>query len=218
MTRGDVRPARPARCGPAGSVCSVAVHRLAEVAMLELQVAPGRASLASPVLPSTSSTYLPPKRGEVQVFDLVGAVDLVERERFRDGQIQLLVQAEVLHLGLEQERDAGGPRRHEELVGRFAILEQLEVAHFLAGGDAVEIGAGDHQPHLFQHLERHRPVAEPQHGADHAASALRRESSCSRSTYMPAVERVAFRLVMELAQRAELAAAAARSSAGPAAC
>ena len=60
---------------------------------------------------------------QVQSFDLLRLVNLVHRERFLHCQIQLLVLAQVLNLGLQFEPDLRQPLRHLEFKGRLPVLE-----------------------------------------------------------------------------------------------
>ena len=103
---------------------------------------------------------------EMQIFGLVGLVDFVEGVVLRRAQINFLIAALILNLGLEQELDCGQSLRHLDFINRLAIVKELEIGDFLGADHAVQIGRSDHQPHVFQRLERDRRAVEREPRAD----------------------------------------------------
>jgi hypothetical protein len=77
---------------------------------------------------------------EVQILDLLGRVDAVERELAFGRERHFLVAAQVLDLGREDEAQGGEVRRHLELVERLAVGLELEGAHFLGRAHALAVG------------------------------------------------------------------------------
>src|SRR4051812_45540993 len=99
------------------------MQRLLEVPMLELE---GDRAAGSGFTRLTAQLHhiTPRALQEMQILDLVGAVDLIEGKGVAGRQVQLLLtRAYPLDLGGELEAQGGEPRRNLELVDRLPILK-----------------------------------------------------------------------------------------------
>ncbi len=93
--------------------------------------------------------------GQMQVLDLVGAVDLVERNEVSPAARSIfLFWLRFCTLACSVKLRLASRWRHLELVDRFAVFEQLEIGDFLRGRHAVLIGRSDRQLDVFQHGQR----------------------------------------------------------------
>ena len=96
---------------------------------------------------------------QMQVFDLVSPINLVERKRLIRRQRDRRVRAEHFDLPNQLEADRLRAWRNLKLVRRFPVLEQLEVRNLGRGRDAVVIGRNDLQFELIEQLRTdRRPV------------------------------------------------------------
>ncbi len=107
---------------------------------------------------------------QMHVLNPLGLVDLVDRVRLRGAEVDLLVPAEHFHFRQHAELDRRQPRRDLERELRFFAVEQLELLDRLRRRHAVEVGRGDHQPHVFQRLHRDRRAVDRQARSDQHAS------------------------------------------------
>ncbi len=79
--------------------------------------------------------------GEVQVLDLVVAVDRVgKREALAGTEVNLFGLADAVHGCREHEVQPHQVRRHAELLQRFAVVVQREVADLARGLGALDVG------------------------------------------------------------------------------
>ena len=152
------------------------VHRLLEVAVLERHCT-ARSGFGFAGAAEQLDHVVGAELGQVQVLDLVGPVDAVERERLGRRQVDASCSGSgSCTLAVQRDGQSCQPRRHAELVDRFAVLEQLEVRHLGRGRDAVVVGRRDPQPHVFQQLHRHRLAVELKPGPDqHGGDPLRQQ-------------------------------------------
>ena len=90
---------------------------------------------------------------EVQVLDLVGAVDLVQGERLRRRQVDRLAGGHGLDLGGEDHAQRLEPGGNADLVDRLAVLEEREVRDLHRGRDVVVIDRRDAQLDVLEQLE-----------------------------------------------------------------
>jgi hypothetical protein len=124
------------------------LHRLLEIAVLQRQ-ADGAVAARFARSAEHVQGVLAVDQHQMQILDLVGPVDFVQRERFGHRQIDLLVLAQVLNLGQQLEPDRPQPLGHLEFVRRLAVLEQLEVRDFLGRGHVLAVARVDDQPHYL---------------------------------------------------------------------
>ena len=103
---------------------------------------------------------------EMQVFDLIGRIDLVEGVLGVDGLIFLLVPAEVFHFCLQGKREPCELVRHLEFINRFTIFEEFEVRNLFLSADVLPVDGSNDEFHFFEDGERYRPAVHVERGPD----------------------------------------------------
>ncbi len=87
----------------------------------------------------------------------------------------LLAGGQVLHFGLQRERDVRKSVRHLKVDLGLTVFVQFHIAEFFGRADAVQVDAGQRHANLFQHLHARRLTGDIEAGANHQRRFVARE-------------------------------------------